>query len=121
MIMYLVSATRQAGVRAAMERGWTRIAASRFATAEKHDVRVITRASELVPLSGVTLLIKGDDYEAGPAAEDTVAFAAWAGDAGQKFEFDRFVLSGRGRWIEDTASAALGGRDAGGAGAVPAF
>jgi hypothetical protein len=102
MIAYLVSATATAGVDEALRRGWTRLAAFRFATPQKHDIRLVTRIADLVPTAGVTLLIKGSDYDSGPPAADGLACRAWQGRdgaAGQRVEFDAFVASGKGRWI----------------------
>lgn len=102
MIVYLVSATADAGISEAMRRGWIRLGWFRFATPMKHDVRVVNRISELVPLAGVTLLFRAPDYDEGPPESDPVSRQAWfgrEGEDGQRAAFEAFVASGRGRWV----------------------
>lgn len=104
MIMFLVAATDESGVADAMARGWTRIAARRFATPTRHDVRVIRSMVDLiVGQTPVAQLIKGSDYDTGPAkskAEDPLGWLRWEQE---KPEFDKFVASGRGVWVDPDA------------------
>ena len=98
MILYLVAASCDGGVADAFSRdGWVRIGACRFATPEKHDVRVVWRAADLLPTPGVTLMFRGSDYDDGPGGpKDGVAVQAWQREHA---EFERFIASGAGRWI----------------------
>ena len=107
MIMFLVASTDESGVADAMARGWTRIAARRFATPQRHDVRVIRSMVDLiVGQTPVVSMIKGSDYETGPAKgpeQDPLAWLRWETE---KPEFDKFVASGRGAWVDPDAPAA---------------
>lgn len=79
-VFYLVSRSEESGIAAARARGWTRIAARRFATPENDDVRLVCRLSELVPIPGGTMMLRdGEDYDPG---------------------FDKFVAEGGGVWVE---------------------
>lgn len=82
-VIYLVCGTNACGVEDALAMGYTAIAINRFATPEKDDVRVVRRYHEMIPLAGVTQMIRGSDFTANPEAR----------------EFVQFVESGRGRWI----------------------
>ena len=104
-IFYLVSATEAQGIKDAAERGWERIAAHRFVTLSKDDVRLIWRYASLLPMAGQTPMIKGSDYESGPPPEDRMAWERWSGEGsglGDKARFDAFVADGHGRWVEGT-------------------
>ena len=104
-IFYLVAATEAQGIKDAAERGWERIAAHRFVTPNKDDVRLIWRYASLLPMAGPTPMIKGSDYETGPPPEDRMAWERWAGSEdrmGDKARFDAFVADGYGRWEDGT-------------------
>ena len=109
MIMFLVAATDESGVADAMARGWTRIAARRFATPQRHDVRVIRSMADLIiGQTPVVSMIKGSDYETGPAKsrdEDPFAWLRWDQE---RPEFDKFVASGRGAWVDPDAPVNAG-------------
>lgn len=102
-LYYIVAATEAQGVKDCMDRGWERIAAKRFVTPDKDDVRVVCRISELVPLAGKTPMVKAKGYEDGP--DNEFELKRWAGDAdvgavGEKAHFDRFIAEGHGVWID---------------------
>lgn len=99
MIAFLICATNEAGEGEARERGWTRIAATRYATPEKDDIRVITRADDLVlPNGAAATMIKGRDYDSGPPeAHGERATLIWER---QRAEFQHVVDNGRGRWVD---------------------
>lgn len=82
-VKYLICATDPRGIADAIALGYTAIAINRFATPEKNDIRVVRRFHDLIPLAGVTQMIRGSDFKMNPEAG----------------EFERFVESGRGRWI----------------------
>lgn len=102
MIGYLVAATDPVGITDAMERGYVRVAYNRFVAgeqnAEKHDFRVIRRINDLVPLPGKTPLVRGTDYDEGPPATwGEGALNEWIK---QREQFEAFVASGAGEWLE---------------------
>ena len=101
MIAYLICADEHAGFAEAEARGWKRIAFNRYVTDERDDIRVISRAAQLAPMAGQTNLIKGGDYEDGPADEG--ALVRWIGGngrIGEKDKFDDFVATGNGVWLD---------------------
>lgn len=111
MIAYLVSPTYLAGVEEAHRRGWIQLAANRFATPARHDMRLVTRMADLVAAPGPTIMMRVIEYDAGPIGERGVEWLSWfgrEGERGQKDEFDSFVASGRGRWVEDVDAVAEG-------------
>lgn len=94
-VMYLVAASEEGGVADAQARGWSRIARSRFATPERDDVRVVWRFADLVQTGGLTMMIKGADY-------DTSEAPGWLGtdeSLGEKEQFDRFATFYGGEWV----------------------
>jgi hypothetical protein len=97
MIAYLVCCSEERGIADCMERGWIGIARLRYVTPEKDDVRIVRRASDLVPLAGKTPMLRGSDYEDGPASDDEQAMNRWIKE---KDVFDSFVASGAGEWID---------------------
>ncbi len=93
--LYLVAATEASGIDDAAQRGWHRIARSRFVTPERDDVLLVWRFPDMLPIGSVTRMIKGADYDSGP--DDAVKLAAWIE---HKEQFDRFVAFHRGEWVE---------------------
>lgn len=97
-VAYLVSAVHDAGVKEAIANGWTQIAFSRFVTPEKHDIRLVNRASELIPMAAKTPMFRGKDYEKGPPGEpEDRTVMLWAKE---RASIDRFVAEGNGEWVE---------------------
>lgn len=82
-ILFLVCAKEAQGLIDAEARGWTRIAAWRFAGPDKDDIRVVRRFSDLGPGTPLTL-IKASDYEDNP----------------EKERFEKFVDAGHARWVD---------------------
>lgn len=98
MIAYLVCSTdKRCQEEGERERGWTRLAIHRFATPEGDDIRAIRRIADLVPFAGVTHMLKGRDYDDGPEGATEAQLDGWIREKG---EFDAFVASGRGKWVE---------------------
>jgi hypothetical protein len=100
-VFYLVAATETQGIFDAAERGWTRIASTRFVTAEKDDVRVVCKMTDLHPIAGGTEMFKGSDYDDGPSND--FLRRRWLGDGdvrGEKDRFDAFVAEGNGQWLD---------------------
>lgn len=100
MIIYLVAATEAQGIKDAEARGWTRIGRSRFATPEKHDIRLVFRIDDVIVMPGGTPMIKASDYDVGPPS--AAAMNRWAETTpggGDRLCFDRFVADGNGRWV----------------------
>lgn len=95
MIAFLVSATDEGAVNFAAEKGWIRIAYSRFVTDNKDDIRAIRRFADLIAYPPKSLLIKGSDYEEGPKSE--ILLEGWIRE---KEKFDKFVSDELGEWIE---------------------
>lgn len=58
MIIYLIANDRQEGLDFAESRGWHIIAANRFATPEKDDVRLVTIYNEMMPIPSGTRMIR---------------------------------------------------------------
>jgi hypothetical protein len=107
MIKYLVAPTQEQGLAEAWARGWTQIAANRVITPEKDDIRIIRRATDLIPYRGErALIIRSADYEDGPpipdetAASETYRQGLMDDWIKQKTEFDAFVEAGHGEWVE---------------------
>lgn len=96
-ICYLIAATKASGVKDAAARGWTQIAAHRFATPEKLDVRIAITLRECIPTPGGTRLFKGADYDSGPDGASVDELKAWMTE---QERFGHFVERGQGRWIE---------------------
>lgn len=103
MIAYMVGPSLERAVVEGRARGWKELAVGRFATEARDEVRVITRAADLLPFAGdPTPLIRAGDYEDGPEVSGPVTVqeeqrAAWERARG---EFEAFVASGRGRWVD---------------------
>lgn len=102
-IKYLVVATEERGAADAAERGWVRLAYARFASPEKDDIRMVRRTADLIPYGGgKTQMIRGSDYEDGPAVHpdrpgDIELLERWLRE---KESFDKFVSEGHGEWVE---------------------
>lgn len=89
-VAYLVAPTIQAGIEDGRNRaGWTQIAYTRFATEDRMDIRVIDRIRDCIPIPGGTKLYKGKSY-------DEATNEDWA----DKRQFESFIESGAGKWIE---------------------
>lgn len=100
-VLYLVAATDGQGVKDAEGHGWERIAATRFVTSGKDDVRIVSRTVDLHPLAGETPMIKGSDYDSGPEAK--FLRQRWLGTderAGERQRFEEFMRDGNGVWID---------------------
>jgi hypothetical protein len=101
MIIWLVAATDDQGIADALAQGWVRLAARRFVTPGRHDVRVIRSMADLIAGdTPVVRMLKGSDYESGPAKGPDVDPLAWARWEREKPEFDKFVATGRGWWVD---------------------
>ncbi len=97
MIVFLISPLPPSVVAEwARERGWTRLAAGRFATPNRDDIHLIRRMSEWTPFAGKSaFLMKGPGYDEAPGTDEMKE--GWERD---KAPFERFVEDGGGRWIE---------------------
>lgn len=96
-ITFLVASTDDRGIKDAMDRGWVRVARTRFAVARGCEVRVVRRVADLLALLGGTPMIKGSDYEDGPDGASEAGLMAWIAE---KERFDEFVAQGAGFWVE---------------------
>ena len=95
-VVYLVAPNLINGIEAARSRGWVQLAHPRFVyeTEEQRvDVRVVSRAAEVIPFGGVTPLVKGPGYEDGVGA---LVLDTWIKDMG---ELEKFVDSGKAEWV----------------------
>lgn len=99
MILFMVAAAYETGRADALERGWKQIATHRFVTADRDDVRLITRFRDMIPGGGQTPFIRAKDYETGPddETEEQGKLKAWIKE---KEQFDQFVQDGSGIWID---------------------
>lgn len=99
MIAYLVTSnpSPNAADEYALSKKWIKVAAFRWATPERDEIRVIHRMADLALFSNGTRLIKAPDYEDGPERATEDALEAWIAE---KEQFDRFVAEGAGKWIE---------------------
>jgi hypothetical protein len=89
MIKFLVVDRNVSAIKFGLERGWTRIAAARYATPHKDDIRVVERYSELPPVGGIAVLIRGPGFNENLQAED----------------FEALVEKGAARWDEESVDA----------------
>lgn len=97
MIKYLVCGTVSGGVSDARSRGWVQLAARRFATAVKDDIRVVCRFAEMVPdPAGVTVFVRGGDFPVEPRERDADGRLLRPDAA----DFDEFVRCGHAEWEE---------------------
>ena len=69
----------------AAARGWTQLAANRFATPARDDIRVAERMAELVAIPGGIPMIRGPGFDNNPQAD----------------EFEALVDAGGARWVSD--------------------
>lgn len=100
-VIYLVATSLNAGMaEARSHRDWVQIGYVRFVTPEKHDIRVVCRAAELMPFAGETPMIKGGDYDAGPGGEGPYAESQRAAWVKNREEIDRFAAEGNGKWVD---------------------
>lgn len=96
MIRFLVvqRAVRADTFQYAKERGWTRLALTRYATPGKDDVRAVERPSEVMPTGGVMVFERGPGFADNPHAAD----------------FEKLVATGAARWyslMDDLAAMSL--------------
>jgi hypothetical protein len=95
MIAYLIAPTEQQGIDEALSRGWTGIARLRYVTERKDDIRIVSRATDMVPFGGHTPMIKGEHYGGEGLTEDQMV--VWEKN---RAEFDRFAVEGNGLWVK---------------------
>ena len=97
-VAYQVNAVHEVGVAEAIAKGWTQIAYSRFVTPEKHDIRLVTRANELIPMTPRTPMFRGADYDDGPPGDpEDRPVMLWLKE---KAAIDKFVAESNGVWVE---------------------
>lgn len=105
MIVYLICSSLETGIAEANDRaGWIRIAAARFATEDKDDIRIVTRITDLAPIAGPIHLMKAGDYAVMPEGLGVVQTANWTKD---RAAFDTFVEAGQGIWVEEAPRPAV--------------
>ena len=94
-VVYFVAPTEEMGIADAQSRGWAGIARLRYITQAKNDVRIVSRASEMVPFGGRTPMMRCRGYKS-PKGLTQMQRAAWERN---REEFDRFVVEGNGIWV----------------------
>jgi hypothetical protein len=95
-IVYLVCSSIESGVKDAEARGCTRIGRTRFATPLKDDLRVVSRFIEMIPMAGMTTLIKASDFEDMPNSPSELVQERWLENHDA---FEQFVADGHGQWV----------------------
>lgn len=93
---YMIGSTTIRAIEDARTRGWTQIAFGRFVTPQNVDVRVISRAADLIPFADKTPMLRSSCYD-DPPAENEPAMEAWFK---QQEMFDALVESGKGEWVD---------------------
>jgi len=95
MIAYLIAPTEEQGIEEALSRGWTGIARLRYVTSRKDDVRIVARATDMVPFGGQTPMMRGRGYKSGGDLTEGQK-VAWEKN---REEFNRFAIEGNGVWV----------------------
>ena len=93
-IIYLIGFSPEAASAFASSKKWDRIGYTRWATPENDDIRFIRRASDMIPMTASTPMMRAPDFDEGPQAEHLKK--QWAKE---REAFERFVIEGNGTWV----------------------
>jgi hypothetical protein len=95
MIKFLIVDRGVSAVPYGLDRGWTRLAAARYATPQKDDIRVVERVAEIFSTGAAMVLIRGPGFNENIQAEN----------------FEALIEQGAARWEEEDAKADVDARE----------